>query len=1410
MHASVCLRHARGRGPFVARAAVAILLLFVIDISPAAVFTWTGSGGTSWATSSNWNPTGGPGTSDTASFTNTGSVTFPGTVTSVLDTNHTVGGLVFVNSSGHYDTLDFGGFTLTDNGNLSFNTDENSPTTTTIRDGILNVSGGVNSTISVGSGVSGNAVGTADFSGLTSFGATIQNLYVGENTTTNSATGTLTLSPSNTISASSIIIGSTLNPNASGTSTLTFGNSNSILTGQFTVAQNYSNATATLPAGGNLTLGSTSQLAALSVSNADNNSSNVYTGELDLSQGSFNGYLSSLTVAQQTGPNSSITGTFNAGESGSVLIGASGTNTATIAVANATAGATVHGTVNFGGLSSLAANLNTFAIGTASNSGSTALGTVTLAASNTINANSITVGSSVNPNASGASTLTLGTSNSILTNQLTIAQNYSNATVTLPAGGNLTLGSPSQLTALSVSSATNDSSNSYTGLLDLSQGSFTGYLSSLDIGQGQEAGPEGSVTGTFNAGKSGSVLIGASGTNTANIIVGSNTNNASITGTVNFGGLSSLTANLNTFTIGTAAGSGGTALGTVTLAASNTINATSITVGSSVNPNASGTSTLTFGNSNSILTGQFAVAQNYSNATATLPAGGNLTLGSTSQLAALSVSNADNNSSNVYTGELDLSQGSFNGYLSSLTVAQQTGPNSSITGTFNAGESGSVLIGASGTNTATIAVANATAGATVHGTVNFGGLSSLAANLNTFAIGTASNSGSTALGTVTLAASNTINANSITVGSSVNPNASGASTLTLGTSNSILTNQLTIAQNYSNATVTLPAGGNLTLGSPSQLTALSVSNASITTTNSYTGLLDLSQGSFTGYLSSLTVGQGQNTGSEGGVAGTLTISSNPANYVTANSVTLGGTKTTGTLNYGGGTFYAGSIAAGSGNANFNWTGGTLSVGTFGTPTIPFNLNNTGTGTLAPATASGAIGTNTINGNYTQGSSATTAIRIAGDSAGTGNDQVSISGTASLAGNLDLSLIDGFIPAVGENFLIETYGSHSGSYSYVAPPTLPQNVAFLLDYTTSPTQLMVRMVTPVPQNYVSTASVGSFGTASSWDTDTTPGTANNVTINNTGTTAQTVTVATSTTVQGINLSGSGAPLNLEIPQGISLGVASGIVVGANATVGGGGTVTAFSTANNGLIQHASGAANLGTVSGTGTLQVGAASGSPAIVSASSLSQAAVTINSTGKLQLLQNIPGVTSSIGSLSITGGGQIDITNNGLLLNETNNPLSQVTAWIQSQSITSSLVNGPNSQASRAIGYGDSSEDPLTIPAGDVEVKYVPFGDTNLDGVVDITDLTRAINNLGLSPGYYGGDVANQGMVNITDIADIINDLGATLNADGTSVPAALMQTQDSSVPEPASLGLLTVGALGLLARRRRGAESARSSGRV
>jgi fibronectin-binding autotransporter adhesin len=927
----------------------------------------------------NWSQSGGPGTTDTASFTDTGSVSFPGTVTSILNADRTIGGLAFADSGGHYQTLSLNGFTLSENGNLNFNADQNFSTTTTILDGILNV-GGSFSSVYVGSAVSKSATGAADLSGLTSFGATLQNLLVGESSS-GSANGTLTLSPSNTITAQLIQVG------------------------------------------------------------AVNNASDS------------NG------------------------------------------------------------------------------------------------------------------TLHLGLSNTVTTPEFDISQNNASGTVTIVNGGSLSLGSSSARTLLQIGSNSINTNNLYPGVLNLTGGSLTAYLSSLIIGQ-DTGGAAGGCSGNFTAG-TGTLDIGAPG-NTANFYAGNSINSSgSATGIVNFGSLSSLNANLNTLGIGTSIGGG--AQGTVQLAATNTINATNIIVGS----NGNGNNTLSLGHGNTILVNQFTIGQNYSNATVTLPANGTLTLGSSTQLANLSVGIANTNTNNTYTGTLDLSQGTFNGYLSSLTVGQQIGPVGNETGNFFAGNSGSLVIGAPNTNIANLIVANQTnSGASTNGTANFGGLTSLTTNLNNFTVGTATTGFAT--GAVVLAASNYINANNVVVGSGGN----NADSLVLGFSNKILTNQFTIGQDYSTASVTIPSGGSLTLGSSSAPVNLTIAMGNTNTNNNYGGSLDLTNATLTAYLGNVIIGlKNPLSGSETGI---FTISSNPNNYIVANTIALGGNESNGTINYGGGVFYAGSISAGPGNEYFNWTGGTLSVGTYGSPSKTFDLKNTGSGTLAPGSASGAIGTTAIYGNYTQGVEATTAIRIAGDSPSTGNDQVNISQAATLAGDLNLSLTNSFVPSVGQNFLIETYASHSGSYAFVAPPSLPQSVAFQLDYTTNSSQLVVRMVAPVVQNYISKAAVGSFGTASSWDTNATPNTPSSTVIDDSGTSPQTVTVSASTTVQRVMLSGTGSPLNFEVPQGIQLGVANQLVVGTNATLSGGGHIYGDIVVDSGTVSPGAAIGDL-TVSGNYTMQ-----------------------------------------------------------------------------------------------------------------------------------------------------------------------------------------------------------------------------------
>src|SRR6476661_3006277 len=118
-----------------------LLALATIGTVANAAVTWTGAGGTSWATSTSWSPSGGPNTTDTVIFNDTGASPFPADPTSVLNVNRTIGTLSFGNTSTKFHTLDLATRTLTITGNLNFNLDQGQNTTTTIRNGPLVVNG---------------------------------------------------------------------------------------------------------------------------------------------------------------------------------------------------------------------------------------------------------------------------------------------------------------------------------------------------------------------------------------------------------------------------------------------------------------------------------------------------------------------------------------------------------------------------------------------------------------------------------------------------------------------------------------------------------------------------------------------------------------------------------------------------------------------------------------------------------------------------------------------------------------------------------------------------------------------------------------------------------------------------------------------------------------------------------------------------------------------------------------------------------------------------------------------------------------------------------------------------------------------------------------------------------------------
>ena len=138
-------------------------------------------------------------------------------------------------------------------------------------------------------------------------------------------------------------------------------------------------------------------------------------------------------------------------------------------------------------------------------------------------------------------------------------------------------------------------------------------------------------------------------------------------------------------------------------------------------------------------------------------------------------------------------------------------------------------------------------------------------------------------------------------------------------------------------------------------------------------------------------------------AGTVTVEAG-ATFLTGNYTQTGGTTTVdGTLTANNTVFLNGGLLTG---------GGTI------------NGNVTNAAELLPGDSPGVL---TINGNYTQTADGTLDIEIGGPTAGTQYDRLAISGTAALAGTLNVIILNGFVPTPGTAFQVLTFHSHSGDF-----------------------------------------------------------------------------------------------------------------------------------------------------------------------------------------------------------------------------------------------------------------------------------------------------------------------------------------------------------------------------------------------
>jgi fibronectin-binding autotransporter adhesin len=373
----------------------------------------------------------------------------------------------------------------------------------------------------------------------------------------------------------------------------------------------------------------------------------------------------------------------------------------------------------------------------------------------------------------------------------------------------------------------------------------------------------------------------------------------------------------------------------------------------------------------------------------------------------------------------------------------------------------------------------------------------------------------------------------------------------------------------------------------------------------------------------------------------------------------------------------------------------------------------------------------------------------------------------------------------------------------------------------------------------TGSTGSFGSGSVTvsPNGVTSTAADNATLNSNGSIGSlaAVTVNSETTDGGFGIGqinfNSIAPVigSLTGNGTVALANPSGTILttgGANSSTGFSGTITDASGLS-GLIKTGNGTFNLsgtglyggGTNVASGTLVLASATAFPSGVANAGTG---LIVGSGATLMIANHGSGATVVPYVSSLTNNGTIDITNNALVLRNANASIGTISSEVAAAfnggawngtggSIITSSTAATDSTRLTAVGVatGLTSFEGATVSASDVLIKYTYYGDANLDGHVDGSDYSLIDNGYlnGLT-GWQNGDFNYDGVVNGSDytlIDNAFNSQGAALavelaSPDATATAQIAGSGATSAVPEPASLALLGIGAVGLLGRRRRG----------
>jgi fibronectin-binding autotransporter adhesin len=174
----------------------------------------------------------------------------------------------------------------------------------------------------------------------------------------------------------------------------------------------------------------------------------------------------------------------------------------------------------------------------------------------------------------------------------------------------------------------------------------------------------------------------------------------------------------------------------------------------------------------------------------------------------------------------------------------------------------------------------------------------------------------------------------------------------------------------------------------------------------------------------------------------------------------------------------------------------------------------------------------------------------------------------------------------------------------------------------------------------------------------------------------------------------------------------------------------------------------------------------------------------------------AKLAALTITGG-TFNITTSKLVIEPANK--SVTLAALEADAANHSLLSSAL-PAHTALALIDNAAltTPFTtfggLPADSGSILLAPelLGDTNIDGIVNVTDLNTVLAHLGsATAAWTSGNFDNAATIDLTDLNTVLNNLGLTYANSSASSPVP--------TPEPASFAILSVTSVLLVHRRRR-----------